>query len=126
MAHPNEAIARKFFAAADAGDFDTIMGIWSDDIVFHMPGNNVMSGTFKGKAEAGAMFARGGHIKLRRELHDSMATDTHAVNLTRVSGDRDGKTYSWNGVAVMEIRDGKVVEQWLIADDQAAVDALFA
>ena len=79
-------------------------------------------------AEAGANLAKmdsltGGTMK--RELHDITSSDTHAVVLARITAQRGGKSFSYNS-AVLDIRDGKVAEQWMLNDDQETVDQLFA
>jgi len=95
----------------------------------HAPGKNQLSGTRKGMAEAGANLAKmdsltGGTMK--RELHDITSSDTHAVVLARITAQRGGKSFSYNSAVLLDIRDGKVAEQWMLNDDQETVDQLFA
>jgi hypothetical protein len=122
-------IARKLFEAVTAGDTATVQSLQADDIVVHIPGKNQLSGTYKGKGETATMLGKidtlsGGTIK--RELHDITSSDTHAVVLTRITAQRDGKAFSYNAAVVLDIHDGKVTEQWMLNDDQATVDQLFA
>jgi hypothetical protein len=122
-------IARKLFEAVTSADIATIQSLQADDIVLHIPGNNQLSGTYKGKAEMASALGKidtltGGTLK--RELHDITSSDTHAVVLTRVTAQRGGKAFSFNAAVVLDIRDGKVAEQWMLNDDQATVDQVFA
>ena len=80
-------------------------------------------------AEVGANLAKmdsltGGTLK--RELHDITTSDTHAVVLARITAQRGGKSFSYNSAVLLDIRDGKVAEQWMLNDDQETVDQLFA
>jgi ketosteroid isomerase-like protein len=122
-------IARKLFEAVTSGDTATIQSLQHDDIVMHIPGKNQLSGTHKGKAETGTNLGKmasltGGTIK--RELHDVTSSDMHAVVLARITAQRGGKSFSYNSAVVLDIRDGKVAEQWMLNDDQATVDQVFA
>jgi len=122
-------IARKLFDAVVSGDVATIQSLQAEDIVVHAPGKNQLSGTRKGMAEVGANLAKmdsltGGTLK--REMHDITTSDTHAVVLARITAQRGGKSFSYNSAVVLDIRDGKVAEQWMLNDDQETVDQLFA
>jgi ketosteroid isomerase-like protein len=45
MAHPNEEITRKAYAA---GDTDTVASITAPDLVWHVLGRNPLSGDYRG------------------------------------------------------------------------------
>ena len=125
MAHPNEDLVRKGYAAFANGDMDTLNELFTDDIVWHAPGNNQLAGDFRGKEAVFGSFAKafeltGGTFRL--EIHDVIANDTHAVGLIRAMGEREGKTLDDNSVQIFHISDGKVTEQWLYPGDQAVVD----
>lgn len=120
MAHANAELARRLMEAIEAGDAQTAMGFYTDDVVFHLPAAGRLTGTFKGKAEIGTILRTMDEVTggtMRREVHDIAATDDHAVILVKASAQRDGKAYSWNGVAVCDIRGGKIVEQWVVSAD---------
>jgi hypothetical protein len=124
-----EQVARKFAEAASKGDVETLKSLIAEDCVLHIPGRSQISGTHKGRDQALAVFGKtseltGGTIK--RELHDVTGSDTHAVNLVRVTAQRGGKAYSWNGAAVFDISGGKITQAWMLSDDPATVDEVFA
>jgi len=128
--HPNAELVRKGLKAFANRDMGTVGQLFADDIVWHVPGNNPLSGTYKGKDEVFGFFARlgelsGGSFKL--DVHDVVGNDEHVVALVRVSGSRpDGRTLEMPVAQVFHVRDGKVVEFWGTAEDQAKADAFWS
>ena len=125
MAHPNEGLIRKGYAAFQSGDMATLSELFADDVVWHAPGRNQLSGTFRGKEEVFATFQKvfeltGGTFKL--DVHTVLADDDHAVVLTRSTGEREGRKLDDNTVQVFHVSDGKVTEQWLYPGDVYASD----
>ena len=125
MAHPNEDLLRRGYDAFSSGDMDTLNQLFADDIKWHSPGNNQLTGDYEGKDQVFQLFGKtleltGGSFKI--ELHDVLANDEHAVALTKVRGEREGRTLDQNSVQVFHIEDGKVTESWLHPEDAAAAD----
>ncbi len=50
MIHPNAALLRAHLDALAGGDVPTALSFYSDDVVFHYPGANPLSGEYRGKA----------------------------------------------------------------------------
>ncbi len=128
--HPNVALLRKGYDAFARGDMATLDELLADDIVWHVPGNGILSGDYKGKEEVFAMFGRlaqetGGNFKI--EIHDVLANDEHSVCINTVSGERNGKRFETKSVDVFHpTGDGKVKEYWSCSEDQASIDEAFA
>jgi hypothetical protein len=125
MAHPNEDLVRRGYAAFASGDMATLDELFADDVVWHAPGRNQLSGDQVGKQAVFAQFAKvaelsGGTFSI--EIHDLLANDTHAVALIRATGEREGRRLDDNSVQVFHIVDGKVTEQWLQPGDAYASD----
>jgi uncharacterized protein len=125
MAHPNEDLVRKGYAAFLGGDMTTLNDLLADDVVWHAPGRNQLSGTYQGKDEVFASFQKvfdltGGTFTL--DIHAVLADDEHAVVLARATGEREGRKLDDNTVQVFHISDGKVTEQWLHVGDAYASD----
>ena len=126
MAHPNEELVRNGYAAFLGGDLAALNDLFADDIVWHAPGRNQLSGDYHGKDEVFGQFAKlfeltGGTFSL--DIHAVLADDEHAVVLFRATGDRpDGRQLDDIGAQVFHISDGKVVEQWLHPGDAYAGD----
>ncbi|SRR6266571_4332768 len=125
MAHPNEELVRKGYEAFASNDMAALNDLFADDVEWHAPGRNQLSGDYHGKDEVFASFGKvaeltGGTFKL--EIHDVLANDDHVVVLARATGDREGMKLDDNSVQVFHILDGKITEQWLHAGDLYAVD----
>jgi uncharacterized protein len=125
MAHPNEDLVRRGFAAFGAGDIATLGELFADDIVWHVGGRSPISGDYKGKDEVFGFFAQlaeraGG--TLRVDVHDMLANDEHVVALTKATAEHQGKTLNDSGAQVFHVQGGKVTEQWIHPGDQYASD----
>ena len=125
MAHPNEDLVRKGYAAFQSGDMATLNDLLGEEVVWHAPGHNQLSGDFRGRDEVLATFQKtfelsGGSFKL--DIHDVLANDAHVVVLVTATAEREGKTLKDNSVQVFEISDGTVAEQWLYPGDLYATD----
>ncbi len=121
MAHPNEAVIRSYVEALASGDLDAVGQLLADDVTFHIPGRNPMSGEKRGREEALAMFRgmmerSGGPITA--DVHDLLANDEHAVALvTRTLAGVEARA-----VIVYHVREGKIGEVWVLEADQFALD----
>lgn len=130
MRHANEELARSEMDAARRGDVEGMLDHYADDVVFHYPGRNVLSGTHRGKDSLRRWIATFGEIlgedgSLTRTLHDVVAGDDHVVQLVSVEARRtDGRSARWNAAFVMHVSDGKITEIWGHIDDPYAVDGL--
>ena len=129
MAHPNEDLLRKGYAAFGEGDLDTVMGLFADDIKWHVPGRNPLAGDYSGKEEVGAFLGRAMELTngtFRVDVHDLLANDDHGVALVHLTAERDGKSLDSNDVHVWHIRDGRATEQWIHPGDQYAADEFWS
>jgi uncharacterized protein len=125
MAHPNEELLRKGYEAFGTGDMDTLGEVFADDIRWHTPGDNQLSGDFTGKDQVFGNFAKiaeltGGNFGL--DIHAVLADDEHAVALVVAKGEREGKKIEDPQVHVFHVKGGKVTEFWGHPTDQRAVD----
>jgi len=130
MAHPNEDRFRAGYAAFSSGDMDALRNeFFTEDVVWHSPGRNPLSGDFKGVDEVLANFAKSFELSggtLSVEIHDCLANDEHGVVLGVARGQRDGKTLEDRYAHVVHFRDGKVSESWLHSEDQYAGDEFWS
>jgi ketosteroid isomerase-like protein len=125
VTHANEDLVRRGYAAFQSGDMATLNELLAEDVVWHAPGHNQLSGDFRGRDAVLATFQKtfeltGGSFKLA--IHDVLANDAHVVVLVTANAQREGKTLEDNSVQVFEISDGKVAEQWLYPGDAYATD----
>lgn len=129
MAHPNEDLVRRGFAAFGTGDLATLGELFADDIVWHVGGRSPISGDYKGKDEVFGFFAQlaeraGGTFRV--DIHDVLANDEHVVALTKGTAQRQGKTLTDSGAQVFHVQGGKVTEQWFHPGDPYASDEFWS
>lgn len=130
MAHPNEDLARSEMEATLRGDAEAMFDHYTDDVVLHYPGRNPLSGAHSGKDAIRAWMSKiedllGEDGAITRTLHDVVAGDDHVVSLVDVDARRsDGRSAHWTAALVMHVRDGKISEVWIHADDPYAIDEL--
>ena len=127
--HPNAALLRKGYEAFARGDIAALTDMFAEDMVWHVPGNNLISGEHKGRDAVFAVFAKtmeltGGTFKI--DLHDIVANDEHTVSLSRASASRQGKQLDLRGVDIYHIRNGKVTEWWSFVEDQRLDDEFWS
>jgi ketosteroid isomerase-like protein len=123
--HPNLTLLKRGYEAFDAGDMDTIRELFDPDIVWHVPGKNHTSGTYRGLDNVLGTLVQNvqeteGTLKL--ELHDALANDTHGVALLTARGSKDGRSLESRLVQVFHVKDSRVTEAWLFSEDERAGD----
>ena len=123
--HPNLERARAGYEAFAAGDLAAVSDLFSDDIVWHSGGSNVLTGDYRGKEAVLGFFGllmqeSGGSFT--NEIHDMLANDEHGVALVTMSAARGGKLFEGNVVHIFNMSDGKMTEFWAIPEDQSRYD----
>ena len=127
--HPNAETFKRGYAAFGQGDMDTMRELLSPDLVWHAPGNNALSGDYKGIDEVLGFFGRSfqetdGTLSI--DVHDILANDTHGVAITTFTGQRKGKSINMRGVHVVHFdSDGKLSESWQFPEDSAEADSFW-
>lgn len=129
MAHRNEELLRTGYEAFGRGDLETVKEVFSEDIVFHVPGRGLISGEYRGRDAVFGFFAKGQQLSggsLQIELHDVAATDEHAIALQANRAERNGKTLGARVVGVYHVREGKATEAWFLTDSQEENDEFWS
>jgi hypothetical protein len=128
--HPNEELIRRFHAAQSRGDAAVLMESLADDVVWHVPGKNLLSRDYNGKAEVAGFWGRVRELSagtIRTELLDVLAGDEYAIALVRVHAEREGRSLGGQFQAfTYRIEDGKIAEFWFMVEDRYAVDAFWS
>jgi hypothetical protein len=129
MTHPNEEVVRAYMAAVGEyletggrGDPGAIRARLADDVVFHIGGNNALSGDFRGPDEAIGWLrtvVERPDRPVDSEMHDFLVSDDHVVVLVQrtIAGVRAP------AVVIYHVADGKITEAWLHEAKQAEIDA---
>ena len=126
MAHPNEDVLRRAYEAFSAGDMDTLRGLFTEDALWHPGGHNQLSGERRGVDAILGYFGElmevtNGTFRID-ELHDVLANDEHAVGIHVAAGEKDGQTYHFNEILLINMSDGKFAEGWEHPGDGQAYD----
>jgi len=127
--HANVSLLRRGYEAFAKGDVATLTEVFSEDVVWHQPGTNLLSGEYGGRQAVLAFLGRlaplsGGTFRV--ELHDLLASEQHGAALSRQTASRQGKQLDALVVQVYHIRDGKVTEAWNFFQDQRLYDEFWS
>ena len=124
----NLALLRRYCDAWLRGDTATLVGCYHDEIALHWHGRSALAGAHRGKRAAlEALAAQSKRVRRTPlEVRDLLASDEHAVALTRERFERDGRSVELERVLVYRVRDGKLAECFVFDRDAALVDELLA
>ncbi|HEY7702739.1 MAG TPA: nuclear transport factor 2 family protein [Candidatus Limnocylindrales bacterium] len=122
----NIAAVRRFYEAGPADDDSARVEFASPGIVWHVPGENRVSGEYRGaRAVFETMPASMQPLdRWELDLHEVMGNDAMVVAIVDIRGSRYGRDLVTRGAHVFRLRDGVIVEAWGFAADQAGLDAL--
>jgi uncharacterized protein len=129
MAHPNEELLRRGYDAFDAGDIETVLGLFADDIRWQVSGSSRISGIYKGREGVAGFFEKLGELSagtFHIEVQDMLAKEGLGVVLTTQVAERDGRTLDVDSVHLWTIEKGKLTEFRGLPADQYAMDAFFS
>ena len=130
MGHSHEAVVRKGYEAFSKGDIDTLQNeVFTEDIVWHVPGRNPLSGDYKGISEVLGYFGQLGELSvgtLQVTLVDVLANDERTVGLHQATGTREGRTLDAHEALVFRFRSDKVSEAQGYTGDQYAIDQFWS
>lgn len=121
-------VMRRLYDAFAKGSVDEQSDLL-EGCTWHIPGEGILAGTYRGADEILSMFSRGreetgGSIAF--EVHDVLGDGEHAVGLDRVTATRGDRTIDMNRVTIAHAKDGKFTEVWLVPEDQYAFDEFWA
>jgi len=128
MGNANEDLIRGGYEAFSAGDFNAVLALLADDIIWHAGGSNQLAGDYRGPQEVMGLFGRlfeltGGTFRL--DVHDVLADDTHGVVFLTTSAERDGQTLASRRVDIWHLAGRKATEFWTISEDQDQLDEFY-
>lgn len=96
---------------------------------YHVPGNNIVSGTYRGSQEILGLFARTAaetNGTLRFDLHDLVGGENHVVMLDHVTGTRKGRKLDQSRVVIAHVEDGITTDVWLVPEDEYDFDEFWS
>ena len=113
-ADENAELIRRGYAAFNAGDMETLTGLFDENSSWHTPGRSPIAGDHVGREAAFAQFGRyGGDTggTFQAELRELLADDDgRVVGIHHNTAERDGKALEVDCCLVFEVRDGKVID----------------
>ena len=66
-----------------------------------------------------------GNFEIKADEHDTIANDTHAVQLMNVTATKDGRTLQYRTAEIYHMKDGKITARWAFSDDTARIMEFF-
>jgi uncharacterized protein len=100
-----------------------------EDAVWHVPGEGVMAGTYRGRTEIFRFLARLPKLTdgtYRSRVLDVLASEERGAGLYRAMGEREGRTIDIDQLLLFTIRDGVVTEVLALPSDPAAFERFWA
>ncbi len=119
---------RKLYDALQARDIPALTRAFARSS-YHVPGNNIVSGTYRGSEEILGLFARTAaetNDTLAFELHDIVGGENHVVMLDHQTGRRGDRTIDQSRVLIAHIENGIMTEVWLVVEDEYAFDEFWS
>jgi ketosteroid isomerase-like protein len=101
----------------------------AEDIVWHVPGHNPVSGDYHGFEEyTQLMPSRMAPLtSWEFAVHDIMVTGNHVVATVSLRGESKGRKVDLRGAHILRMNaQGQVVEGWGFTSDQDALDGFFS
>jgi uncharacterized protein len=113
--HPNVDVFKQVYAAFTTGGMNRLAELIALDVVWHVPGTNLISGNYKSRDAIFGCFSRMFEMtngSYKPQIHDILANDEHTVALLHATARRGDRTLDQDYAFIMHIRDGQVAELW--------------
>ena len=129
-ADENVAVMRRAYEAFNSGDMETLIELFDESAVWHLPGRSAMANDYQGSEAILTYFGRLGQEtggNFRAELGRLLADDDdYVVGVQRTRAERQGKNLDVANCIVFRLEDGRVVEVWEHFDDLYAYDEFWS
>lgn len=125
----HEEIIRKIYDNIASGDVESVLADCADEVAFHVPGANELSGTY-GRSDFAQFMTRIIDLSgstFRQDVLDVMVGATHAAVLLHSKLERDGETRGYVTLHLWEFdAAGKPVEWREFPRDLVAFDEIWS
>jgi len=128
-----QSILAELHAAQNAmyagGDLGAMRSLLTTDVEWHIPGDNMISGTYRGIDEVLEYFRRRRELAgntLRLHPGELLVGDEFVASLTDGTAVIRGAEHRWSTVGLYRLRDGRIAACWLLALDQDAFDCVWS
>jgi ketosteroid isomerase-like protein len=124
-AQQDAELVRRGYEAFIAGDMEWMNQHLHENVVWHNPGHNVLSGDYRGRENVLAFFAKTMQIALPEfDIHDIVASEDHVVAVLTVRWKRvdNDATLESRGAQVFHVDNEQALEVWSLSEDQSEID----
>jgi ketosteroid isomerase-like protein len=127
MTNENIQTVQKYFNALAKGDTETLGKLFSEDVLWHQPGEGRLSKTYHGNNELFGLFGQfmeisQGSFQIDSVKHMMSNGPWVATTLHFTAKKSNGQSISMEGVDFMKIENGEIKEVYLFSADQTAED----
>ena len=112
MSSQNAETAKKAYEAYGAGDIETALSTFDDDVEWSIPGNSTLSGTYRGKGEFFELLGKLAEKSFTTTPERIVADGDDVVVITKVTAGGESALQA----DVLTYRDGKLVKALSISD----------
>ena len=109
----NVAIMQRGYEAFNKGDMDTLVELFDESMVWHLPGRSSFASDYQGRDATLAYFAQLGRRREgpSAELQELVGDDEdRVIGIQRSTGDRNGKHLDVGNCIVFQLKDSWVVD----------------
>lgn len=113
--HPGIEVFKQVYEAFTTGDMDRLAELIAPDVVWHVPGTNLISGEYTSREAIFGCFNKIFELSkgtYRPEIHDILANDDHTVALLHATARHGEKTLDQDYAFIFHVRDGQIAETW--------------
>jgi ketosteroid isomerase-like protein len=113
-ADENAAIMRRAYAAFNSADLDTLIELFDEGAVWHLPGRSRFADDYHGRDATLAYFGQLGQETggtFQAELQHVLADDEdRVIGIQRSRGERDGKRLDVGNCIVFQLKNGRITD----------------
>jgi uncharacterized protein len=113
-ADENAAIMRRAYAAFNSGDIDTLIALFDEGAVWHLPGRSRFADDYQGRDATLAYFGQLGQETggtFQAELKHLLADDEdRVIGIQRSTAERNGKRLDVGNCIVFQLKDGRITD----------------
>jgi len=125
----NAALVRRIMEAFANKEGFPLRDCFAEDAVWRVPGDGIMSGTYRGRAEIFRFLARLPKLTngtYRSTFVDALASEERGAGLYRAQGEREGRSIDIEQLLLFTIRDGLVTEVLALPSDPGEFGTFWA